>query len=68
MQTHIGVLDTASLQDTTDTDRSALYLDIQLEVDSERRVRAKLYDKRDDFNFLSVDTISQSLWFLSRFP
>ena len=26
------------IQDTTDTDRSALYLDIQLEVDSERRV------------------------------
>jgi hypothetical protein len=56
------------IQDTTDTDRSTLCLDIQLEVDSERRVRTKLYEKRDDFNFLSVDTIFQSLWFLSRFP
>jgi hypothetical protein len=32
----------------TDTDRSASYLDLHLEIDSEGRLRTKLYDKRDD--------------------
>jgi hypothetical protein len=76
------------ITDTTDTDRSASYL----EIDSEGLLSTKLYDKRDDFNlpivnfaficsnipaapaygvpgiYLSVDTIFQSLWFLSGFP
>jgi hypothetical protein len=39
------------IKDTTDTDRSASYLGIRLENDSEGRLRTKLYDKRDDFNF-----------------
>ena len=30
---------------------SASYLDLHLEIDSEWRLRTKLYDKRDDFNF-----------------
>jgi hypothetical protein len=30
---------------------SASYLDLHLEIDSEGRLRTKLYDKRDDFNF-----------------
>jgi len=38
------------IKDTTDTDRSVSYLDIHLEIDSEERLRTKLYDKRDDFN------------------
>jgi hypothetical protein len=29
---------------------STSYLDLQLEIDSEGRLRTKLYDKRDDFN------------------
>ena len=33
------------------TDRSASYLDLHLEIDNEGRLRTKLYDKRDDFNF-----------------
>ena len=82
-----------AIKDTTHTDTrtSALYLDLHLEIVSEERLRTKLYDKRDDFNFpivnfsfmnmqqhssstciwsiyLSVDTIFQSLWFLSGFP
>ena len=32
--------------------RCASYLDIHLEIDSEDRVRTKLYEKRGDFNFL----------------
>ena len=35
---------------TTDTDMSTSYLDLHLEIDSEGWSRAKLYDKRDDFN------------------
>jgi hypothetical protein len=41
----------SEIKDTTDADRSASYLDLHLEIDSEGRLRAKLYDKRDDFNF-----------------
>ena len=43
------------IKDTTDTDRSASCLDLQLEIDSEGRLRTKLYDKRDDFNFPIVN-------------
>ena len=38
-------------KDTTDTERSASYLDLHLEIDSVGRLKMKLYDKRDDFNF-----------------
>ena len=69
-------------QDTTDTDRSASYLDIYLAIDCEGRLRTKLYDKKDDFNFPIVNFpficsnisaasaygVFQSLWFLSGFP
>ena len=37
------------IKDTTDTDRSASYLDLHLEIDRERRLR------RDDFNFRIVN-------------
>ena len=40
---------------TTDTDRSASYLDIHLEIDSEGRLRTKRYDKRDNLNFPIVN-------------
>ena len=40
------------IKDTTDTDRYASYLDLYLEIDSEGRLGTKIYDKRDDFNFL----------------
>jgi hypothetical protein len=36
--------------DTTDTHRSASFLDLRLEIDNEGRVRTKLYDKKYDFN------------------
>ena len=36
---------------TTYTARCAWYLDLQLEIDSEGRLRVQLYEKRDDFNF-----------------
>ena len=64
------------IKDIKDTDKSASYLDIHLEIDSEGRLRTKSYEKRYDFNFptciwsiyISGDTIFQSLWFLSEFP
>ena len=43
------------IKDTTDTDRSASYLDLQLEIHSEGLLKAKLYDKRDVFNFSIVN-------------
>ena len=43
------------IKDTTDTDRSASYLDLHLKIDSEGRLRMKLYDERDDFNFPSMN-------------
>jgi hypothetical protein len=39
------------IKDTTDTDRSASYLDLHLKIDSEERLRTKLYDNRQYFNF-----------------
>ena len=39
------------IKDIIDTARPASYLDIYLEIDSEGRLRTKLYKKRDDFNF-----------------
>ena len=37
------------------TKNTASFLDLHLEMDSEGRLRTKLYDKRDDFNFTIVD-------------
>jgi hypothetical protein len=39
------------IKDTADTDRSASYLDLHFEIDSEGRLRKTLYDKSDDLNF-----------------
>jgi DNA-dependent RNA polymerase auxiliary subunit epsilon len=46
------------IKDTTDTDKSALYLDLHLEIDSEGRLRTNLYDKRDDFSQHFVGTVN----------
>ena len=43
------------IKDTSDTDMSASYFDIHLGIDSEGRLRTKLYDKRDYFNFPIVN-------------
>ena len=39
------------LEDITNTARSASYLDLHLQTDSQCRVRTKHYDKREDFTF-----------------
>ena len=38
------------IKDTTDTYRSASYLDLHLDTDSENRLRTTLYDKGDYLN------------------
>jgi hypothetical protein len=43
------------MKDTTHTDKSASYLDLQLEIDDEGRLGRKHYDKRDDFNLHVVN-------------
>ena len=43
------------IKETTDTDTSASYIGLHLEIDNEGRLRTKLYDKRDDFNFPIVN-------------
>ena len=43
------------IKDTTDTDRSASYLPLHLEIDREGRFRTKFSDKKDDFNFPIVN-------------
>jgi hypothetical protein len=43
------------IKDTTDTDRSPSYIDLHLEIDSEVRLRTKLYDQRNDYNFPIVN-------------
>ena len=43
------------IKDTTDKDRHASYLALQLDIDSEWWLSTKRYDKRDDFNFTIVN-------------
>ena len=43
------------IKDTTDADRSASYLDLHFEIDSERWLRTEHYDKNDYFNFPIVN-------------
>ena len=41
--------------DTTNTDRSASYLELHIEIDSMGRLRTKLYNKRDNCNLPIVN-------------
>jgi hypothetical protein len=43
------------IKDITDTDIYAAYLDVNLEIDSDGRLRTKIYDKRDDLNLPVVN-------------
>ena len=43
------------IKDTSDTDRSVSYLDLHIKIDCEGRLRTKLYNKRDNFNFPIVN-------------
>ena len=43
------------INDTTDTARSASYLDLHFEIDVECRFRTELNDKRDDLSFPNLN-------------
>jgi hypothetical protein len=43
------------VKDTTDTQKSASYLDLHLEINNAGRLKIKLDDKRDDFTFPIVN-------------
>jgi hypothetical protein len=53
------------IKDTAYTDRYASYIDLHIEIDSDGRLRTKLYQQKDDFNFpifhLYVATYQQHL-------
>ena len=48
---HLIYPDELDIKDTTESDNSASYLDILLNIDSNGRLTTSLYDKRDDFDF-----------------
>ena len=52
---HLIYPEALDIKDSTETDISASYLDILLNIDSNGRLTATLYDKRDDFNFAIVN-------------
>ena len=61
---------------TTDTTRTASFLGIYIDIDSERQLRMQLYDKLDDFNFPIVklftytqqNSSSSSIWSIALSP
>ena len=52
---HLIYPDELDIKDTTESDKSASYLDILLNIDSNGRLTTSLYDKRDDFDFAIVN-------------
>jgi hypothetical protein len=51
---HFIYPDEVEIKGTTESDKSASYLDILLNIDSNGRLTTSLYDKRDDFDFAIV--------------
>ena len=51
---HLIYPDELDIKTTTESDISASYLDILLNIDSNGRLTTTLYDKRDDFDFAMV--------------
>jgi hypothetical protein len=51
---HLIYPDELEIKDTTESDKSASYLDILLIIDSSGRLATSLYDKRNDFDFAIV--------------
>jgi hypothetical protein len=52
---HLIYQDELEIKDTTESDKSASYLDILLNIDSNGTLTISLYDKRDDFDFAIVN-------------
>ena len=54
-------LNELDVKDITATQKSASYLDLQLEIDNGGILKTKLYDKRDDFNFPIINFLFISI-------
>ena len=52
---HLIYPDELEIKDTTESDKSASYLDILLNINSNGRLSTLLYDKHDDFDFAIVN-------------
>jgi hypothetical protein len=48
---HLIYPDELKIKDTTESEKSASYLNILLDIDSNSRLTTSLYDKRDAFDF-----------------
>jgi hypothetical protein len=48
---HLIYPDELEIKDSTESDKSASYLDTLINIDSNGRLTTTLYDKRDDFEF-----------------
>jgi hypothetical protein len=53
---HLIYSDELEIKNTTDSDNSASYLDILLNIDSNGRLTTSRYDKRNDFNDLTLQS------------
>jgi hypothetical protein len=51
---HVIYPEELEIKENTDSDKSASYLDILLNIDSSGRLTASLYDKRDYFDFAII--------------
>jgi hypothetical protein len=51
----VSIQNELQVKDTTDTQKSASYLDLHLEINNAGRLKIKLDDKRDDFTFPIVN-------------
>ena len=49
------------IKDTTNTVKSASYLDLHLKIDTRGRLNTKLYDKRDDFPIVNFPFLSGNI-------
>jgi hypothetical protein len=52
---HLIYSDELKIKDTIESDKSASYLDILLNIDSNGRLTTSIYDKRDDFDIAIVN-------------
>jgi Fe-S-cluster formation regulator IscX/YfhJ len=52
---HTDHLFLGEVKETTDTAPTASFLDLYLEFDDSSQLSIKIYDKRDDFNFKTIN-------------
>jgi hypothetical protein len=52
---HLIYPDELKIKNTTESDKSASYLHILLNIDPNGRLTTTIYDKRDDFDFAIAD-------------